>query len=91
MAAQVDGEIAIGYPNTVVIASSSTIAVVVGLGPKKRTARSSVIDLELDVVVAIGSDGTSTGLQASLEVQVVAGGGVGVGGVRAYAREEKQG
>ena len=58
---KVYGDVAIGYPDTVVIASGTTVAVVVGLSPEECTTRVCIVELELDVVVAIRGNGTSSG------------------------------
>ncbi len=88
---KVDGDVAIGHPDTVVIASSTTVAVVVGLSPEESTTGTCIVELELDVVVAIRGNGTSSCFETGLEVQVVTGGSVGAWHTRAPAREEKQG
>lgn len=76
---KVDADVAVGYPDTAVIGTkrARTLAgagvVAAGFCPEAGTAGSGVVELELDVVVAVWGNGTSAAFQAGLEVQVVAG------------------
>ena len=88
---KVYGDVAISHSDTVVIACTDAIAVVVGLSPQQCSPTGSVVELELDVVVAIRGNGPSSCFQTSLEVQVVTGGSIRVWHTHAPAREEKQG
>lgn len=88
---EVDGQVAVDDSDTVVVTCSDAIGVIASLCPEQCATRQGVVELELDVVEAIGNNGTSGRLQASLEVEVVAGGGIRGGYVRVCARKEKQG
>ena len=76
---QVDGEIAIG--------DSDLVGAGAGLCPKQGAASGGIVELEFDVVVPIGGNGTRSTFQAGLEVQVVARGSIRG---RRRARKEKQ-
>ena len=52
-------------------AGAGTGVVGIGFGPEGRTASRGSVELELDVVVAIGDNGSSGGLETGLEVEGV--------------------
>ncbi len=90
-------DIAISHSDTTVVYANWTAtlagtgAVGVGFSPEVRAASESIVELEADVVVAITSNDATACFQTSLEVQVIAGGGIRAWHTRAPAREEKQG
>ena len=87
-AAKVDGDVAIGDSDSAV---RTATVVVVGFSPEECATTGSVVELELEVVVAISGNGTSARFQTGLEVQVVGGGGIRGLHAQVPAREEKQG
>jgi hypothetical protein len=56
-------DVAVGYSDTVIVTGTDAITVVVGFGPFEGTTTTTgaaLVEFELDVVVTIGGDGTTT-------------------------------